>query len=296
MNKLSTQFTRYLTRNFFKVNIFRDTNGHLRNGWWIAIFFLIMAVMLIPLTILARQSGNEIELWQQAILSLFAAYFLQLIRRQPFSEMVGKLDFVWLKQLLIGGVIGSLLMLLPALFLYLGGWVHWQVDNMTVNLILIGLMGCVAVAIAEEIVFRGVFFQRLNAGVGVIASQILVAAYFLLTHSGNPGMEGGVKWLASINIFFASMLFGLAYLRTKSLAMPIGLHMMANFIQGNILGFGVSGHSESGLLNPIFDNSPVWLTGGQFGLEASAPGLVFLIFTIAFVYRWKNLKTSGLAS
>jgi membrane protease YdiL (CAAX protease family) len=252
--------------------------------------------MLIPLTIFARQSGNEIEIWQQALLSLLAAYFLQLLRCQPFSEMVGKLDFVWLKQLLIGGVIGSILMLLPALLLYVSGWVHWELNNIAVDVILIGLMGCVAVTIAEEVVFRGVFFQRLNAGVGVIASQILVAAYCLLTHSGNPGMERSVKWFASINIFFASILFGLVYLRTRSLAMPIGLHMMANFTQGNILGFGVSGHSESGLLHPIFDNSPVWLTGGQFGLEASAPGLVFLIFTIAFVYRWKNLKTSGLAS
>jgi hypothetical protein len=100
-------------------------------------------------------------------------------------------------------------------------------------------------------------------------------------------MMGDVKVLASINIFIASLVFGLAFICTKSLAMPLGLHFMANLMQGGVLGFGVSGTEQSGLLKPVFSEVPVWLTGGQFGLEASVPGLIFVVGTLMLLYKWK---------
>ncbi len=115
-----------------------------------------------------------------------------------------------------------------------------------------------------------------------------MADYFLLTHLNNPGMTGVVRVLASINIFIASLVFGLAFIRTKSLAMPLGIHFMANFIQGGLLGFGVSGTDQSGLLSPVFSKAPVWLTGGQFGLEASILGLVCVVVTLILLYKWKQ--------
>ena len=95
-------------------------------------------------------------------------------------------------------------------------------------------------------------------------------------------MAGGMKVMASINIFLASIMFGLAFIRTGSLAMPLGLHWMANWVQGRILGFGVSGTEQLGLLKPIFGQAPVWLTGGQFGLEASLPGLICVVIALFF--------------
>ena len=82
-------------------------------------------------------------------------------------------------------------------------------------------------------------------------------------------------------------MFGLAFIKTKSLAMPIGLHFMANWVQGTLLGFGVSGNEETSLLKPIFHNAPQWLTGGSFGLEASVPGLICVIASIIFIYKWE---------
>ena len=38
--------------------------------------------------------------------------------------------------------------------------------------------------------------------------------------------------------------------------MPIGLHFMANWAQGTLLGFGVSGNEETSLLKPVFHNAP----------------------------------------
>jgi len=82
-------------------------------------------------------------------------------------------------------------------------------------------------------------------------------------------MTGTVKILASINIFIASILFGIAYIKTNSLAMPLGLHFMANYMQGTVLGFGVSGGKIPSLIKPVFNDTSIWLSGGEFGIEAS---------------------------
>ena len=145
-------------------------------------------------------------------------------------------------------------------------------------------------AIAEELLFRGFMFQRLIKAFGEWPAQLVLAGLFLLTHINNPGMTGTVKILASINIFIASIMFGIAYIKTKSLAMPLGLHFMANYMQGTILGFGVSGSKDPSLFKPVFDNAPVWLSGGDFGMEASALGLCFVILITVLLYCWEPLK------
>ena len=143
------------------------------------------------------------------------------------------------------------------------------------------------VAVAEELLFRGFVFQRLISGLGMWPAQLITAAFFLLSHVNNPGMTGSTKVMAGINIFLASIMFGLAFVRTKSLAMPLGLHWMANWVQGAILGLAVSGSEQSGLLKPVFGNAPVWLTGGQFGLEASLPGLLCVLIILLMLYMRK---------
>lgn len=271
----------------------KNADGALRNGWWILIFFLLMALMIFPLALMAKQSEGAVPIWQQAIVSVVAAFALQKLRRQPMSEMWGAFDLSWLKFLFYGIVLGAALMLLPALVLVASGVASFTRNPMDMQLFLNGLFVCISVAVTEELVFRGVFLARLKAGVGVVLAQILVAAYFWLTHSGNPGMEGNIKVLASINIFCASILFGMTYLRTAGLAMPIGMHMMANFSQGTILGFGVSGHNEVGLFAPSFSNAPDWITGGQFGLEASLPGLITVLLFCLMIGRYCKFRRNA---
>jgi membrane protease YdiL (CAAX protease family) len=173
-------------------------------------------------------------------------------------------------------------MLVPALILWIFGWVHWQLNPAGFSTFLSVVLLFAGVALAEELLFRGFIFQRLIAGLGQLPAQLLMAGYFLLTHLNNRGMTGDVKVLTSINIFIASLVFGLAFIRTKSLAMPLGLHFMANLMQGGVLGFGVSGTDQAGLLKPVFSEVPAWLTGGQFGLEASVFGLVCVVLTFCF--------------
>ncbi len=276
-----------------KINPFLNSERQLRNGWWILIFFLVLAALLVPVMISAQQKNMEVSIGVQALIVMFASLTGQLLRRKSLTELFGTLNWRWLRELIAGGLIGTVLMLIPALILGMFGWVHWQWNPEDVSALSSSLLLFAGVAIAEELLFRGFIFQRLISGLGQWPAQLIIAAYFLLTHLNNPGMTGGVKVLAGINIFLASILFGLAFIQTKSLAMPLGLHFMANFVQGGILGFGVSGTEQSGLLIPTFGDAPVWLTGGQFGLEASLPGLIIVVITLLMFYMRKQETLKG---
>ena len=268
-------------------NPFLNSERQLRNGWWILIFFLVLAGFLVPVLIAAQNINMEVSMGIQASIIVIASMICQLLRRKPIAELMGKIDIRWFKELSLGGLIGSALMLIPALILGVFGWVHWRWNPEGVSVLSTSLLLFAGVAFAEELLFRGFVFQRLISGLGQWTAQLIIAAFFLLTHLNNPGMTGSVKVMAGINIFLASILFGLAFIRTKSLAMPLGLHWMANWAQGGVLGFGVSGTDQSGLLIPVLGDAPVWLTGGQFGLEASLPGLICVVITLFMLYVWK---------
>ena len=269
------------------INPFLNSERQLRNGWWILIFFLVLAALLVPVMLLAQQNQTDVSIAMQAVIIVLATLISQLLRRKPLVEVLGKLNLNWLKELCLGGLFGSTLMLIPALILAIFGWMNWQWNPEVFSIIASSLLLFAGVAVTEELLFRGFVFQRLISGLGVWPAQLIIAAFFLLTHWSNPGMIGSTKLVASINIFLASILFGLAFLRTRSLALPLGLHWMANWVQGSALGFGVSGTEQLGILKPVFGGAPIWLTGGQFGLEASVPGLICVVATLIFINNRK---------
>jgi uncharacterized protein len=269
-------------------NPFLNSERQLRSGWWIFIFFLLLAFLLLPIIFVSQQAGKEVSIGLQAILIAAASGICQLLRRKPIAELLGRIDLAWFRDLGLGGLIGAALMLIPALFLGITGLVNWQWNPAGFSSLAPGLLLFAGVAIAEELLFRGFIFQRLLTGIGTWPAQLVVAVFFLLTHLNNPGMTGGVKILAGINIFLASILFGLAFLRTRSFAMPLGIHFMANWVQGGLLGFGVSGEEQSGILIPVIRQGYNWLTGGSFGLEASLPGLVCVSTALVLLYTWKK--------
>jgi hypothetical protein len=66
----------------------------------------------------------------------------------------------------------------------------------------------------------------------------------------------------------AGILLAGAYVVSRRLWLPIGLHFGWNFALGGIFGLAVSGNRVEGWLQCRLEG-PEWLTGGIFGLEAS---------------------------
>ena len=73
-------------------------------------------------------------------------------------------------------------------------------------------------------------------------------------------------------------MLGAAYMLTRSLWLPMGLHAAWNFAQGEIYDIPVSGTTVHGLVEARLSGPPL-LTGGGFGLEAS---LIAIVIATAF--------------
>ena len=144
-----------------------------------------------------------------------------------------------------------------------------------------------AAAATEELLFRGFLFRRLIDGLGAWPAQLLIAALFLLTHSEALRGLGSLGVLAGVNIFLASILFGLAYLRTRSLAMPLGLHLAANVVQGPVLGFGVSGTAGRGCSSRPSPAPRTGCTAGSSGSRRAFPGLACLVALLVILRGWR---------
>lgn len=122
----------------------------------------------------------------------------------------------------------------------------------------------------EELLARGILFRWIEEFAGSWAALVITSALFGLAHILNPN----ATWISSLSIALeAGLLLGGAYMLTRSLWLPIGLHAAWNFTQGPIFGVPVSGIPVNGLVQGRL-YGPTILSGGGFGLEASVIAVV----------------------
>jgi membrane protease YdiL (CAAX protease family) len=269
-----------------------DDSGCLRNGWWALIFVACLAATSVAYTPLSHwlQSLGVAKDWLHpapVAMILLATWVCTRLRGEPLSSVGLRMDGRWTREFAWGCAISAGAMALAAGLIVAIGGVRFELDPArSLGGMAFGLYLFVSVSLLEELMFRGFLFQRLVAGMGVWPTQIALAALFALAHWGNPGMEGAAKVWATIDIALAAVTLGLAYLRTGSLALPIGLHLGWNWTQGHLLGFGVSGVDLTGWFHPIFQGMPNWITGGDFGPEASVVGVIADLAMLAVIWKW----------
>ena len=123
----------------------------------------------------------------------------------------------------------------------------------------------------EELLFRGIVFRQLEAWLGSWLALGLSSALFGGLHIMNPG----ATWFSSVAIAVeAGILLGAAYMLTRRLWLAIGIHSAWNFTQGWVFSVPVSGGDAPLGLLITRRLGPDWLTGGDFGLEASVVAMV----------------------
>ena len=125
-------------------------------------------------------------------------------------------------------------------------------------------------AISEEMLFRGVIFRWVEEFGGSWIGLGVSSLAFGFAHYFNPGSSALACLLIAIE---AGILLAGAYMLTRSLWAPMGIHAAWNFTQGEIFGIPVSGTSVHGLLRARLTGSPT-MTGNGFGLEASPIAMV----------------------
>ncbi|MBL0211103.1 MAG: CPBP family intramembrane metalloprotease [Holophagaceae bacterium] len=266
---------------------FLDASGSVRNGWKILGFgiLLYLCMMLLGLLGLWKVLGFE---WGMALAVLVPTAFCLRLERQPLPVAGLKPTLRWGGDFALGTIGGLLLMLLVAGLIFAVHGFHWQRSGGAhFGELAAGAWLYLAVAVNEELLFRGYLFQRLMKGTGTWIALPLMGLWFAYAHWDNPGMGGSVRLWAMLNIFLAGLLLGLAYLKTQRLALPMGIHLGWNWAQGSLLGFGVSGTMDThGWVTPVFEGRPEWLTGGSFGLEASLPCALLCSLAILGLALW----------
>lgn len=144
----------------------------------------------------------------------------------------------------------------------------------------------VFVALVEEILFRGVLFRLPERSLGTWWALALSAAVFALAHLPNAG----ITLLAVLNTALAGLLFAAAYLATRRLWLPIGMHFAWNFISDGVFSLPTSGSPARGLLQGRL-SGPEWLTGGAYGLEGSA--ITFVVIGLATILLLRRARRAG---
>lgn len=123
----------------------------------------------------------------------------------------------------------------------------------------------------EEALFRGVLFRHIETMLGSWAALAITSALFGAAHLANPDSSPFAAVAIAVE---AGVLLGAAYMLTRRLWLAVGIHAAWNFTQGWVFSIPVSGgRAPLGLLITRRDGAE-WLTGGDFGLEASVVALV----------------------
>ncbi len=157
----------------------------------------------------------------------------------------------------------------------------WEFDP--INMVIINVLTfCVAFVFVgwnEELFSRGYHLQTIASGINLFWGMIISSAIFGFLHLANPN----ATWVSAAGIFFAGILFAFAYIRTKQLWLPIGLHIGWNFFEGVVFGFPVSGLDIYALTRIQVTGPEIW-TGGAFGPEAGLIVLPSLLLGAGLIY------------
>ncbi|MFC5971428.1 CPBP family intramembrane glutamic endopeptidase [Halomarina salina] len=199
------------------------------------------------------------------------------VDHRTWSDLGLAADRRWGVDLAAGLALGALLMTGVFVVLVGGGWARITqvgVPDLTDWLGTLGLF--LVVGFYEELFARGWLLTNVAEGFRTLGDRLATAiavfvsaAVFGALHGANPG----ATLASTLGITAAGVFLGVAYVRTTSLALPVGVHVTWNLFQGAVWGFPVSGIATPATFVATARSGPELVTGGSFGPEASLVGL-----------------------
>lgn len=299
--------------------------GRLRAGWRVLIHLLcylyvpplLNSAIGAPISLaLARllpdlaPLSDRLTLFVLRLVGVLLSTWLvvRFIDRRPWRELGLQYDRPWWADLLFGLVLGALLMSFVFAVEYYAGWIEirelFVVDvNGTPFLIALisPLVISLVISITEELLARGYQLRNLAEGlklpnvrpaVALVASWIITSSLFGMLHVFNPN----ATVLSILYLMLAGGFFGLGYVLTGRLGLPIGLHFAWNFVQGNVFGFPVSGNVFGGATVIAIEQGgpPLW-TGSAFGPEAGLLGIAAILLGCLLTLLWVGVRYQRVA-
>ncbi|WP_237693606.1 CPBP family intramembrane glutamic endopeptidase [Streptomyces sp. SID2888] len=200
---------------------------------------------------------------------------MRFVARRPVPE-IARRGAVW--EALLGCGIGLGFILVSALVITaFGGYSFSWAGNGFFSVVASAVTVQAGAAVTEELMFRGLALQGLERMVGSRAAVAITALLFGAVHMANPGANA---WSGLSIALEAGAMLAAAFLWRRSIWFVAGVHFAWNAAE-QLLGIPVSGNTAKGLLS-VDASGPALLTGGAFGLEASA---VTVLIGAALVVR-----------
>ncbi len=257
--------------------------GRLRSAWRFLLFILLYLLFLfgfgtataVVLALVWEGTPDQVVMVQLLTLTagfpavtMATAVMVGAVDHQPSSSVGLGFQAGWGRETLAGLLLGIGLIVLVVFLEWITGHLEFRSSGVPLtaaatSLVTVFLVFLV-VAWHEELLFRGYPFQRLLEVMGAPWTVLLLSVAFGAVHYGNPHVSGaGVANTALVGILFA-----LAYLATRRLWLPIGLHWGWNFCEA-AFGLPVSGIriGQMTLVAEVRGNE--LFHGGDYGPEAS---------------------------
>jgi uncharacterized protein len=286
--------------------IFLNEFGRLRSGWRLLLFtfaffaalFLLATVLrvayLVLLNVGPSVSGqafvaDAIFRLTLLIAALAAGYLCaRLLEGLPWRSLGLAFHRGWLRDLLVGCAVGfGALVVAVVIATAAGGLTFTFGGSGLIGATIRSLVGSAALlflaALAEEALFRGYVLQTFTRAQLTVLGVLLTSVPFAVVHLSNPNVVPGVTFA---NTALAGIWLAAAYLRTRSLWFPLGVHWAWNWALGAVFGLPISGINL--VSNPVlkgYDLGPAWLTGGSYGIEGGVACTVALVAFTFFVWR-----------
>lgn len=285
--------------------VFIAPDGRVRATWRALIFLPVFVALTVVLATLvftllgptAPPAQQEHQLLFGGLVAAPAAalaawWLLVRLDRRSFRNLGLWFYDGWGRELAIGLAAGVAMITAVAGLLALLGQIEFQARDWD-GLVITSALGWNLLlffppAAFEELLFRGYPFQRLVEGWGAMAAVLALSALFGLGHLQNPA----ASVLSTVNTVLIGILLALAYLKTRGLWLPIGLHYAWNFWLGFVVSLPVSGIPISHRLFHAEARGPAWLTGGAYGLEGSALTTLVVLAATLWLARTARLRIS----
>src|SRR5262245_11181632 len=268
--------------------IFINRYGRLRSGWrvlvflglFIATFYIFVSTLRVAYVLLdefapAARSGSFVEngiyrlmLAAAALLAGFVA--ARLLEGLPWRSLGLSPHRGWFRHFLVGSALGVTSLTIAVVIATSAGGLKFvttpeDLIPAVVKTLIFSATIFVIAALAEEALFRGYPLQTLARAHLAWLGLLLTSVPFALANLGNPNAQ----ILSDLNTGLAGIWLGVAYLRSRSLWFPLGVHWSWNWALGSLFGLPVSGITNLAP-NPLLrgtDLGPAWITGGNYGIE-----------------------------
>ena len=277
-------------------SIFLNSRYDLRSGWKFVVYVLVFVLIFFAAKLLlegifsGRQISEVTVVGLQIIALLIPAvvatlFMIRFVDHVPLAAVGVGLHESWIRDVLMGFAIAAGMLLLVLIgtavlgslgIAWTGGQISLSIWMFTIGILLIS-------AAAEELVFRGYPMQTLMKGIGAWPAMLIMSILFGLLHRNNPD----ASLLSTVNTSIAGVMLSLAYLRTRSLWFPYGIHVAWNILIGPVVGFPISGVGFPSLWTAQV-TGPERIVGGGYGPEGGFLGT--LVFFCGAVAAWGLVK------